>query len=114
VVHVVDENATEMTQDKRDDGNDSHLNRRTHCISMHSQTPNGDRGLSQAYSSRMSDDPFNALETVYECLKRMESTLLGMKQVRQYVGKGPGKEILDRLIEEAESQLAEIKRKVIQ
>lgn len=58
--------------------------------------------------------PFNALETLYECLKRMEATLLGMKQMRHYVGHGPGKEMLESLIEEAESQIAEIKRKVIQ
>lgn len=62
----------------------------------------------------MSDDPFNALETVYDCLKRMETTLLGMKQMREYIGKGPGREMLDKLIAEAETQLAEIKRRVIQ
>ena len=68
----------------------------------------------QAYSSHMSDDPFNALETVFECLKRMEATLIGMKEMRLYVGKGVVRKMLDSLIEEAESQLAEIKRKVIQ
>lgn len=59
-------------------------------------------------------DCFNALETVLECLKRMEATLIGMKQMRQYVDRGLGKELLDSLIEETESQIAEIKRKVIQ
>jgi methionine aminopeptidase len=62
----------------------------------------------------MSNDPFNALETLYDCLKRMEATLLGMKQVRQYVGHGVGKEMLDSLIEEAEVQIADIKQKIIQ
>ena len=59
-------------------------------------------------------DRFDAFETVLECLKRMESNLMGLKQMRDYVGKGLGKEMLDSLIEEAESQIAEIKRKVIQ
>jgi len=58
--------------------------------------------------------PFNALETLSECLKRMEATLLGMKQMRRYVGNGLGKEMLELLIEEAEAQIADIKRRVIQ
>ena len=62
----------------------------------------------------MSDDPFNALETVFDCLKRMEGTLMGMKEMRVYVGKGRVRKILDTLIEEAESQIAEINRKIIQ
>ena len=62
----------------------------------------------------MAHDSFNALETLYECLKRMEATLLGMKQMRHYVGHGVGKEMLESLIEEAEEQLADIKRKIIQ
>ena len=68
----------------------------------------------QAYSSHMSDDPFNALETVFECLKRMEATLEGMKEMRLYVGKGLTATMLEALIVEAESQIAEIKRKVMQ
>lgn len=39
---------------------------------------------------------------------------MGMKQMRKYVGKGLGKEMLASLIEEAESQIIDIKRKVIQ
>jgi len=62
----------------------------------------------------MSEDPFNALETLLECLKHMEATLLGMQQVRYYVGNGLGKEMLESLIEEAEVQIADIKRRVIQ
>jgi hypothetical protein len=63
----------------------------------------------------MADHPFNTLETLYECLERMEAALMGMKQMRHYIGRaGPGKELLESLIEEAEWQLADIKRKVIQ
>jgi GNAT superfamily N-acetyltransferase len=59
-------------------------------------------------------DRFDAFETVLECLKRMEAILLGMKQMREHVGRGLGKQMLDSLIEEADSQITEIKRKVIQ
>lgn len=57
-------------------------------------------------------DRFEALEIVLASLKLMESTLLGMKQVRQYVGKGPATEILGSLIGEAEVKIGEIKRRV--
>jgi len=61
----------------------------------------------------MADDPFNAVETIYDCLKRMEANLLGLKKMRHYVGNGVGKEMLEELIEEAETQIADIKRRVI-
>jgi hypothetical protein len=35
-------------------------------------------------------DSFAALETVLECLKRMEATLAGMRKMRQYQGHGAG------------------------
>lgn len=59
-------------------------------------------------------EPFDALEALMECLKRMEMNLLGMRQLRQYMPNGAGRKTLDSLIEEAEAKLAEIKRKVIQ
>lgn len=58
-------------------------------------------------------DPFDPLEIVMASLKQMESTLLGMKQLREYMSNGPGKEMLDTLIKEAESEIAEIKRRVV-
>ncbi len=59
-------------------------------------------------------DRLDAFTTLLECLKKMEATLLGMKQIRKYVGKGLGREMLDSLIEDADSQIAEVKRKLIQ
>jgi hypothetical protein len=56
----------------------------------------------------------DSFETVLYCLKRMEATLMGMKELRVYAGKGVVRKMLDELIEEAETQIAEIKRKVIQ
>jgi hypothetical protein len=43
----------------------------------------------------------------------MEATLLGMKQVRRYVSEGFGAEELDVLIQEAESQISAIKRRIV-
>jgi hypothetical protein len=56
----------------------------------------------------------DSLAAVLECLAQMESNLSGMKQMREYVGHGLGRVMLEALIEEAESQIAEIKRKLIQ
>ena len=47
-------------------------------------------------------------------VKQMEATLFGLRQLRSYVGKGPGQQMLELLIEEGEAGLAEIKRKLIQ
>jgi hypothetical protein len=57
-------------------------------------------------------DRFDALEIALASLRLMESTLAGMRQVRQYVGEA-ATEILDSLIEEAEVKIGEIKRRVV-
>lgn len=71
------------------------------CLASSARTSMGFGGSATTLSSRTS-------------LKCMEATLMGMKQMRQYVDKEPGKEMLDSLIEEAGTQIAKIKRKVIQ
>jgi hypothetical protein len=43
----------------------------------------------------------------------MESIVLGLKQLRSFVSQGAGEEILDSVIAEAESQIEEIRRKVM-
>ena len=53
-------------------------------------------------------------DTVMDCLKRMEDTVLGLKQVRGLLPNSPAREMLDALIVEAEEHIAEVKRKVIQ
>ena len=55
-----------------------------------------------------------ALETILGLIKQMEATLLGLKQLRSYVGGGVGQEMVELLIEEGEAKLAEIKQKLIQ
>ena len=70
--------------------------------------------ITQLKEPRSSPELLNSLEIVMASLKLMESTLLGMKQLLPYVGKGLATEMLDALIQEAESQVAEIKRRVIQ
>lgn len=56
---------------------------------------------------------FNELDIAMTSLNIMESTLLGMKQLRPYLGNRFSREMLDSLIQEAESQIAEIKQSVI-
>lgn len=55
-------------------------------------------------------DDFISLEAILALIKQMESTVLGLKQLRDYVGNGIGREMLELLIEEGEAKLAEIKR----
>jgi hypothetical protein len=57
---------------------------------------------------------FDSLAAVLECLAQMQSNLLGMKQMRDYVGHGLGRVMLEVLIEEAEWQIGEIKRRLSQ
>lgn len=61
----------------------------------------------------MSDNG-ETLDTILALLQQMESTLLGLKQLRGFVGKGAGQHMLEVLIEEAEAKIAEVKRKIIQ
>jgi len=53
------------------------------------------------------------VETVGALMQQMESMLLGLQQMRGYVGSGVGKEMLEVLIQEAEVGLEELKRKLI-
>ncbi len=55
-----------------------------------------------------------SLNAILGLVKQMEVTLLGLRQLRGYVQKGPGLEILDTLISEAETKLSEIRRKMVQ
>ena len=70
--------------------------------------------LSADSSKLEAERHFDTFEVLLDCIKRMESVLLGMKQMRGYVGESLGKQMLESLIEEAEKQIADIKRKVIQ
>lgn len=59
-------------------------------------------------------DNAETLETILALLNQMESTLLGLKQLRGYVPAGVGQKMLEILIEEAEANLAKVKRRIIQ
>ena len=48
------------------------------------------------------------------CLKQIEATVLDLKQLQSFIGKGSGQEMLDTLIVEAEQTIAEFKRRVLQ
>lgn len=54
------------------------------------------------------------LDTILDCLKRMEQTALGLRQIRRLLPKTLARDVLDDLIVDAEQFIAEIKRKVIQ
>lgn len=56
---------------------------------------------------------FHPFEVVLECLRRMETTLISLKEMRGFVGRGIGNEMLEVLIEETELQIAELKRRVV-
>jgi hypothetical protein len=56
----------------------------------------------------------NSLDTILALIKQLEATLLRLKQVRGLVGEGVAGDMLELLIEESETKLAEIRRKVIQ
>jgi hypothetical protein len=63
---------------------------------------------------RMSDDPFDHLETLLDSFKRMETAVSGMQRMRDYVSDERDRARLDSLIADAESKIADITRKVIQ
>lgn len=56
----------------------------------------------------------NSLDTILALITQLEATLLGLKQMRSYVGSSIGEQMLELLIEEGEAKVAEFKRKVIQ
>jgi len=56
----------------------------------------------------------DALDTILGLFKRIEATLLGLQQLRNYVDEGAGQDILMDMIEETETNLAEVKRRIIQ
>jgi hypothetical protein len=64
-----------------------------------------------AFRIAMTDD---CLESILALLKQLEATLLGLRQLRGYVGQGVGQQMLEELIEEGETKLSEMKRKLIQ
>ena len=57
----------------------------------------------------MTDD----FDTILALIKQLEAMLLGLQQLRGYVGQGIAPWMLEELIEEGEVKLAEIKRKLI-
>jgi hypothetical protein len=59
-------------------------------------------------------DDLNSLETILALIKQMEDTLLGLKELRIYVGKGAALKMVELLIEEGEVNLREIRRRLNQ
>jgi hypothetical protein len=55
----------------------------------------------------------DSLDTALAMLLQMKATLSGLEQLRDYVGQGVGRQMLEELIEEMEKHLAEINRKLM-
>lgn len=60
----------------------------------------------------MRDD--KSLEIVLALINQLEAELLGLKQMRAFAVEGVELQMLESVIENSETKLAEIKRKVIQ
>jgi hypothetical protein len=56
----------------------------------------------------------DSLEMILALLRQLEATVLGLKQLRGYIGQGVGQQMVEELIEEGENKLTELKRKLIQ
>lgn len=57
-------------------------------------------------------DRFESLDTILALIKQLETTLLGLHQLRNYVGKGVAAQMLHVLIEEGEAKLAEVRKRL--
>jgi hypothetical protein len=53
------------------------------------------------------------LDTIFVLIKQLETTLLGLRHLRGYVGKGVGLQMLEVLIEEGEAKLAEVRKRLV-
>lgn len=56
----------------------------------------------------------DSLDAALDLMRQLETLLLGLRQVRTYVGNGVGLRMLDEVIKDAETKLAEIRSKLIQ
>ncbi len=54
------------------------------------------------------NEKLESADIILVLLKQLESTLLGLQQLRPYIGKGVGAQILELLITEAETKISEI------
>jgi len=59
----------------------------------------------------MDDD---SLEMILALIKQLESTMLGLRQLRGLIAKGIAQHMVDELIEEGETKLSELKQRLIQ
>jgi hypothetical protein len=55
----------------------------------------------------------DSLDTILALIEQMEATLQGLRKLRRYV-RGVGAGMLEVLIEESESKIVEVKRRLMQ
>lgn len=69
--------------------------------------------MHQAYSFVMPKMTQEAWRSLNASVARTETTLAGMQELRQYIKSADGLKKLDETIRQAEKQLAELKRMVV-
>jgi hypothetical protein len=55
----------------------------------------------------------DSLDSALALVRQMEATFLGLKKLRDYVPSGRAREMLEALIEETETHLAQTKRRLV-
>ena len=63
---------------------------------------------------RVALDALDSVDTILGLIKQLEATVLGLQQLRSFMGNGVEAEILERLIAEGQTKVAEVKRKLMQ
>ena len=59
-------------------------------------------------------DDLDTVNVILGQIKQLEATVLGLQQLRSYIGNGVEAEILESLMTEAETKIAEVKGKLMQ
>lgn len=59
-------------------------------------------------------DDLDTVNVILGLIKQLEATVLGLQQLRSYIGNGIEAEILESLMTEGETKIAEVKRKLMQ
>jgi len=59
-------------------------------------------------------DDLDTVDTILGLIKQLEATVLGLQQLRNYAGTEVAREMLEALIQEGETKIGEVKRKLIQ
>lgn len=68
----------------------------------------------QGASENSDPQPFRSLDETLACIREIESILLQLKGVKEWIGRSADGETICSLMDKAESEVAQAKRKLIQ